>query len=140
MQMTEGEIFRSYKEAKNPKEQIKVLAELNAVPKEIIVDILKKQGVDGRLLPHPRRPKKEEPKPISQSTCFCSPKTQKAREQEVDMHRQTDALYTLRTLTEALELYKRNTMDALEKEIDKAEETFVRIEAALAYVRGQVEK
>ena len=110
MQMTEGEILRSYREAKNPKEQIKVLAELNAVPEYRIVDILKKQGVDGRVLPHPRRPKKQE-----------APIVSAAEHVEVIMT--------------ALQYYKQSVMDEIEAEVNKAEAKFTRIEAALAFIR-----
>lgn len=40
MQMSYGEIVRSYKEAKEPKKQIGILAELNAVGKDEIAKIL----------------------------------------------------------------------------------------------------
>ena len=49
--MTEGEILRSFKEAKDPLKQVKILAELNDCPVEVIKMILKRQGVDGRTLP-----------------------------------------------------------------------------------------
>lgn len=50
MQMTSEEILRDFRQAKHKKEQIKILAELNACSVEEIVDILKAQGVDGRSL------------------------------------------------------------------------------------------
>ena len=40
MQMSYGEIVRSYKEAKEPRKQIGILAELNAVGKDEIAKIL----------------------------------------------------------------------------------------------------
>ena len=45
MQMSYGEIVRSYKESKNPKNQVKILAELNACDKKTIVGILNDAGV-----------------------------------------------------------------------------------------------
>lgn len=53
--MTEGEILRSFKEAKDPLKQVKILAELNDCPVEVIKMILKRQGVDGRTLPRARK-------------------------------------------------------------------------------------
>lgn len=44
MQMSCGEIVRSYKEAKEPKKQIGILAELNAVGKDEIAKILYDAG------------------------------------------------------------------------------------------------
>ena len=51
MQMSELEITNSYKEAKNKKSQIGVLADLNCCSKEEIISVLKKSGIDGRTLP-----------------------------------------------------------------------------------------
>lgn len=45
MLMTIQEIARSYKEAKNPEKQIKILAELNACSEEQIIVVLKGQKV-----------------------------------------------------------------------------------------------
>lgn len=113
MQMTEGEILRSYREAKNPKEQINVLAELNAVPKDTIIDILKKQGVDGRVLPHPRRPKKA------------------IEVAEVKLN----AAEHLEVLITALQLYKQQNLAEFDAAVNKAETTAKRIDNALAFVR-----
>ena len=44
MQMTNGEIIRSYKEAKHKGEQIKILAELNCCSKDHIMGILRMEG------------------------------------------------------------------------------------------------
>ena len=44
MQMSYGEIVRSYKEAKEPKKQIGILADLNAVGKDKIAKILYDAG------------------------------------------------------------------------------------------------
>lgn len=44
MQMTEAEIVKSYQKADKKREQIKILSELNACPKQTIRDILEKHG------------------------------------------------------------------------------------------------
>ncbi len=44
MQMTEAEIVKSYQRAEKKREQIKILAELNACQKQVIRDILEKNG------------------------------------------------------------------------------------------------
>lgn len=46
MQMTNDEIVRRYKQAAKKREQIKILAELNACPKENIRKILREAGCD----------------------------------------------------------------------------------------------
>lgn len=57
MQMTEGEIVRSYKEAKNKSQQVGILAELNCCSKEKIIEILKQEGTPSRELPRQRKKK-----------------------------------------------------------------------------------
>lgn len=44
MQMTENEIVRNYRAAKNKTEQINILKDLNCCSKEEIIDILKRNG------------------------------------------------------------------------------------------------
>lgn len=46
MLYTEGEIANSYRLAKEPKKQIKILAQLNSVTEDVIRDILEKYGYD----------------------------------------------------------------------------------------------
>ena len=48
--MSDREIVESFHTAKNPRGQIGVLAQLNACSEDTIRDILKRNGVDGRLL------------------------------------------------------------------------------------------
>lgn len=54
MEMTNGEIITSYRQAKDKKKQIEVLADLNMCSKDEIVEILKEQGVPHRELPRNR--------------------------------------------------------------------------------------
>jgi len=72
MTMTNEEIARDYRQAKDGLKQAKILAELNQCSKEKIVEILQEQGVkvDGRLLQKgkpkaPARPKAPTPKPAA---------------------------------------------------------------------------
>ena len=48
MNMTENEIVRSYRAAKNKRQQIEILADLNVVSQDEIKAILKENGVDLR--------------------------------------------------------------------------------------------
>lgn len=73
MTMTNEEIARDYRQAKDGLKQAKILADLNQCSKEKIVEILQEQGVkvDGRLLQKgkpkaPARPKAQTPKPAAQ--------------------------------------------------------------------------
>lgn len=72
MTMTNEEIARDYRQAKDGLKQAKILAELNQCSKEKIVEILQEQGVkvDGRLLQKgkpkaPARPKAPTSKPAA---------------------------------------------------------------------------
>lgn len=51
MQMTDGEICREYRLAKNKREQIRILAELNCTDERSIIDILLRGGEKVRLIP-----------------------------------------------------------------------------------------
>jgi hypothetical protein len=48
MMMTDGEIVKSFREAKNKRQQIAILAELNATSEDIIRTTLKSKGIDLR--------------------------------------------------------------------------------------------
>lgn len=53
--MTNAEIAKSFKEAKNKAKQITILADLNLCTEETIMEVLKKKGIDGRCLPRKRK-------------------------------------------------------------------------------------
>lgn len=57
MQMSNEEIVRSYREAKNKAKQLEILAELNACDTQKIKDILIGSGMDHRRLPRGEREK-----------------------------------------------------------------------------------
>lgn len=57
LSMTDNEILQMYKESKDKKKQIEIIADLTLCSKSEIIDILKSQGVDGRQLPRPRSAK-----------------------------------------------------------------------------------
>jgi len=54
--MTNEEILRSFKQAQNQAEQVRILADLNACDVDTIKEILLSQGVDARKLPRERKP------------------------------------------------------------------------------------
>lgn len=57
--MTDEEIVREYRQAKSKLGQIKILADENVCKKAVIVDILRKAGVDDLPAPYRREPKVE---------------------------------------------------------------------------------
>ena len=62
MQMTEDEILREYQQAKNPAEQITILAQLNACTEGEIIGILKAKGIDGRTIAGAQRKSRKKEK------------------------------------------------------------------------------
>lgn len=56
MQMTNEEIIRSYKGAAHKGKQIGILADLNACPKEVIIEILIEGGIDRRAFSRVKSP------------------------------------------------------------------------------------
>ena len=50
MQMTESEIKRNVLDAANQRAQVQICADLNEVKKDVIIEILKRNGVDLRKL------------------------------------------------------------------------------------------
>ena len=55
MVMTDAEIVRSWKEAKDCNAQVRILAELNVCSMDKIIEILKSNGIDGRQLPRKKK-------------------------------------------------------------------------------------
>lgn len=61
MEMTTSEIVRSYKESKDKKKQVDILAQLNLCTSEDIKKILIEEGIDWRELPRGKRVPKSPP-------------------------------------------------------------------------------
>lgn len=58
MYMKDIEIVGSFKRAENPKEQVRILAQLNACDKEEIIEVLKRNGIDTSKVEEQLKPKK----------------------------------------------------------------------------------
>ena len=58
MHMKDIEIVGRFKRAENQKEQVLILAELNACEKEEIIEVLKKNGIDTSKVEEQMKPKK----------------------------------------------------------------------------------
>lgn len=55
MEMTDGQICREYKSAKNKRVQIRILADLNQTSQEVIIKILKENGLYGNPVKVPTK-------------------------------------------------------------------------------------
>lgn len=66
--MTDEEIIRSYKNAENYKDQVRILAELNAVPEQDMAKKMKDLGLDVDMRWYAQVPKKKETKEIKPVT------------------------------------------------------------------------
>ena len=81
MQMTQQEIVTSFREAKDKREQIKILSQLNVCSEEEIRSILIKGGIDGRALP---RKKRKEPFELEEKEPTVTPAAQDQAEEEAE--------------------------------------------------------
>lgn len=89
MEMTNEEILRNYRQAKDPHEQVKILADLNVCSRTRIVQILIEQGVDPKALPKIRGNDRPLQLPVRQkkietSTKALEPETRKRTAPKAD--------------------------------------------------------
>lgn len=73
MYMKDNEIVREYREAKDKKEQVKILADMNGSTYDEIVGVLKKKGIDVSEVerkPKAKKCTKEEPKQSEETTKY----------------------------------------------------------------------
>lgn len=120
MQMSNLEILSSYKQAKDPLGQVKILAQLNGTDVGTINEILRSQGVDGKKLPRPtRKPNKSENDvKISNEGSGQSSKVKRANKQRPDT--------TIKDVFQVIQTLKEQKK-ALEEEIADIDETLSRI-------------
>lgn len=86
MQMSNEEIIRSYREARDKRKQVEILSELNACDVQEIRDILAEGGMDHRSLPRSRRKEKAaapEPGPEKAKTAKAKEEPAKAKQAAV---------------------------------------------------------
>ena len=113
--MTAESVVKSYREAKDKKKQIAILAQLNACSQDDILKVLVDNGVNGRSLPrNSRKPSKDtgEVLNVDQPITLC--------EEEKEIHDPTFEDVT--TYLESLKSRKRNLMKeikSIDHEIDK---------------------
>lgn len=76
MEMTKQEILRNWEGAKDKKEQIKILADLNCTDTGTIQKILVEMGVDHRRLPRPRDKEKAAAPVVKKATAPAAEKAE----------------------------------------------------------------
>lgn len=106
LSMSNDEILASWRDAKDRKAQIRILAELNATTEEDIRDRLAAQGVDRRQLPRKTGPRKD----AAAAGETGSRRTAEGREVPMEA-----VIRGLRQELERLEVQKRWIEDRLEK-------------------------
>jgi ribosomal protein L16 Arg81 hydroxylase len=113
MEMNENEIVRSYRESKNKKQQIDILADINCCKPEQIKEILKKNGVDLRGGNY-RAKKEETPKEETMKENVLERKIEIPEEQIVK-----DKLPRIvrKTLEEDLDFIEEQLKELIEKKI-----------------------
>ena len=72
MEMAAHEIVRSYKEAKDKKKQVSILAQLNLCTPEDIKKILVEGGINWRELPRGKRIQAPPPTPERNKRTYCA--------------------------------------------------------------------
>ena len=63
MEMSNEEIVRRYRQAKNKRSQVNILAQLNCCSKDEIIEVLKQEGITDKQLPRAERSDKGKKKP-----------------------------------------------------------------------------
>jgi hypothetical protein len=113
MEMNENEIVRSYRESKDKKQQIGILADINCCKPEQIKEILKKNGVDLRGGNY-RAKKEETPKEETMKENVLERKIEIPEEQIVK-----DKLPRIvrKTLEEDLDFIEEQLKELIEKKI-----------------------
>lgn len=142
MQMTEKEIIRSYKQALNKRKQIGVLADLNACPREDIVNILSAAGVYNK--PGKKPAKKEDipkvkrtvVKAVKSGGVSAMPEDAK-KEMDENIRRQLEEIKTsvseedVRVSKEVAELLNEN-IDNIENSIKRMRKELFELEMSIA--------
>ena len=108
MQMTNGEIVANFRQSKNKREQLKILAELNTCSQEDIKKILIDGGIDPKKIPITRSEKKKD----SGKSEYVAPM--------VEIDEETDVKKPSDIILEALQLMKKD----IESRIKDAEDRF----------------
>lgn len=115
MEMTAHEIVRSYKEAKDKKKQVGILAQLNLCTPEDIKKILVEGGINWRELPRGKR-------------------TQSPPQSPNEAKEPTAPASHSAIIREALKAYKAQTENAMREEVRNHEETMAKFKNDIAEI------
>ncbi len=115
MEMAAHEIVRSYKEAKDKKKQVSILAQLNLCTPEDIKKILVEGGINWRELPRGKRIQSP-PQPPNETKEPTAPSAHSAM------------------IREALKAYKAQTENAMREEVRNHEETMSKFKNDIAEI------
>lgn len=136
MEMTKEEIVKSYREAKDKRSQLCILADLNVCKEEKIREILIAGGIDGRQLPRRRKTVIEEQTPMEEF------EKQTREPEETSLHDECEddtenekCEFDRLILRSALEKYRddgKKMMDTLEKTLRDISRCVERAEQMLA--------
>ena len=139
MEMTNSEIITSYRDSLHKSQQIRILAELNAVSTDAIMDILRESGdlpkkeENTKVIPRRGRPKKEENTKVIPRRGR-KPKTESAAGQKKEMPAAVQRLVgkALDELEEAMMNIQRQR-EALEEKYNELESEYKEI---VEYMKG----
>lgn len=84
MHMSNEEIVRSYREAKDKAKQLGILSELNACDRQKIKDIMAEGGIDHRQLPRSRKEKDARPEKAERTKARPAKEKQTVQEKPVN--------------------------------------------------------
>lgn len=148
MEMTNEEIVRRYRQAKNKRQQVNILAQLNCCRKDEIISILKQEGITDKQLPRSERSdkgKKKSAEPDAEtreteittpSESGTEPEANKPEEQKNEPHNNPADVNTL--IIENDELRKQLALIRLEN--SKLESSLKKSEIKNAVLQKQIDE
>lgn len=146
MEMSNEEIVRRYKLAKNKRSQVNILAQLNCCSKDEIIEVLKQEGITDKQLPRAERSdkgkkKSGEPAAEAKETEITAPPKSAAKpetnNQEEENESQNSAVDTNTLIIENDELRKQLALIRLEN--SKLEQLVKKSETKNAILQKQID-
>lgn len=148
MEMSNEEIVRRYRQAKNKRQQVNILAQLNSCEKDEIIEVLKQEGITDKQLPRSERSdkgKKKSAEPDAEareteittpSESGTEPEANKPEEQKNEPHNNPADVNTL--IIENDELRKQLALIRLEN--SKLEQLVKKSETKNAILQKQIDE
>lgn len=148
MEMSNEEIVRRYRQAKNKRQQVNILAQLNSCEKDEIIEVLKQEGITDKQLPRSERSdkgKKKSAEPAAEireteitapSESDTEPEANKPEEQKNEPHNNPADVNTL--IIENDELRKQLALIRLEN--SKLESSLKKFETKNTVLQKQIDE